>query len=84
MAELIDDLRRRVLAAERVCYLFGITSARHETERDKAVTQAWMDWSAAFNDDVPRVTDEEITELARRRDEIRAATLRRIRGGPDA
>lgn len=75
MAE-IDDLRRRLAAAEKVCYLFGITGVRHETQRERATLQAWMDWHERY--DAEPVPDEEIDRLAQRRREIREATLRRI------
>ena len=78
MAE-IDDLRRRLAAAERVCYLVGISGARSESDRDKAATQAWMDWSHDYRPLVTPVSDKEIAELATRRDVIRQRTLERLR-----
>lgn len=75
----IDDLRRRLAAAERVCILFGKTAARGETDRDKALTQAWLEWSREWRAAAPEVTDSEILELAARRDVIRNNTLARLR-----
>lgn len=75
----IDDLRCRLAAAERVCQLVGITAATGETDRDKAKTQAWMEWSHAYGRLSSRPTDDEILELAARRDVIRDNTLVKIR-----
>lgn len=77
MAE-IDDLRRRLAAAEKVCYLFGITGARHETQRERAALQAWMDWYHQYGGDGEPVSDAEIDRLDHLRREIREATLRAI------
>jgi hypothetical protein len=75
----LEDLRRRLEAAERVCYLVGITGAAGQSDRDKAKTQAWMDWSNEFGRLGPRLTDDEILQLAARRDVIRNHVLARIR-----
>jgi hypothetical protein len=75
----IDDLRQRLAAAERVCYLFGITGVRTETDREKATTQAWQEWSHTYGRLAPEVPDDEIERLAARRDIIRNRTLGRLR-----
>jgi hypothetical protein len=75
----VDDLRRRLALAERVCALVGITAATGETDRDKAKTQAWMDWNHEYGRLSPRLTDDEILQLAARRDIIRNNTLVRLR-----
>lgn len=74
----IEELEQRLEAAEQVCVLFGWTAVSYRTERDKAVAQAWHDWADTY-DAMPDVTAEwraRIKELAARRDEIRARTLR--------
>lgn len=75
----VDDLRRRLEAAERVCVLFGATASTGETERDKALGQAWSEWNQRYRGDAPTVNDRETEILARRRDQIRDATVGRIR-----
>ncbi len=66
MTEL-DDLRARVAAAERVCHLVGITGARMDTDRDKALTQAWSEWNREHRGKSLPPTDAEIETLAARR-----------------
>lgn len=75
----IEDLRRRLAAAERVCYLVGITGATGSTDRDKAKTQAWMEWSHEYGNLAVRLTDDEVLALAARREVIRNNTLVRLR-----
>lgn len=74
----IDDLRRRLAAAERVCQLVGITAARSETDQDKALGQAWSEWSRQYRSLALPVTDDEVLRLAARRDIIRNRTLARM------
>lgn len=74
----IDDLRRRLAAAERVCQLVGITAASGETDRDKALGQAWSEWSREYRPLAQPVTDDEILQLAARRDIVRNRTLARL------
>lgn len=73
-----DALGRRLAAAERVCYLVGITAARTETDRDKALTQAWQEWARDYRQACAGVSDAEVVELAARRDVIRQRTLARL------
>lgn len=77
MSEL-DDLRARVAAAERVCHLFGMTGVRMETDRDKALTQAWLEWAGDHHSKSLRPSDAEIETLAARREVIRNNTLVRL------
>jgi hypothetical protein len=79
----VAELRARLEAAERVCYLFGISAARHETEREKAALQAWIDWHGEHGHGAQKVSDVEVQVLAARRDAIRNATLARIQGKGD-
>lgn len=86
MSEIPEEIRERLEAAERVCVLFGWTSASHDSDRDKALHELWSEWvdlvGSAFTgpDAHPELSDERITALARRRDRIREQTLARIRG----
>ncbi len=81
----ITRLRERLRAAEAVCVMYGISPARHETEREKAAYEVWLTWSELVGPDAttahPDLTDERITELARQRDTKRAETLARIKEG---
>lgn len=75
---LLDGLR----LAERVCALVGWTATGH-SERDKALTEVWMEWSRSrpgmsTRDAWPDLDDEGIKALAERRDATRAATLDRL------
>lgn len=79
----IEILVRRLEAAELVCNLVGICGSASNSDRDKALTQAWMDWSHAYRDRHVKPADLPIAELAARRDEIRSRTLARIRGEVD-
>jgi cytochrome P450 len=74
-----QDVLRRLEAAELVCNLVGITGSAGRSERDKALTQAWQDWSHAYGSH-KRPAELPIAELAARRDEIVARTLARLRG----
>jgi hypothetical protein len=80
----LDALRERVRVAELVCALSGITSPAGEGDRDKALTQAWQDWSHAYRSTHELVPAEVVADLARRRDEVRAATLARFLGADRA
>lgn len=73
----LTELMRRLDVAERVCWLVGITAAG-ESERDKALTQAYMGWSRHYRSHARPVTDEEIAQLAARRDVIRDTTIARL------
>lgn len=76
----IERLRQRLAAAEQVCVLYSWIGIPDQTDRGKAALQAWIDWSHQYGP-LPKSAEwnDRITELARRRDEIRAATLRKIR-----
>jgi hypothetical protein len=73
------ELEARLAAAELVCNLVGITGSSGKSDRDRALTQAWQDWHHAYGRHV-LPAELPIAELARRRDEITARTLARIRG----
>jgi hypothetical protein len=75
-------LRDRLRAAETVCTLFGWTASAGRSDRDKAVEQAWQDWThryGGYTDPSAPEWKTRIAELAARRDEIRERTLTRIR-----
>lgn len=74
-----EELLRRLAAAERVCVLVGITGSAGVSDRDKAKTQAWMEWNRAYGHLAPRVADDEVLTLAARRDVIRDNTLLRLK-----
>lgn len=76
--EHVRKLEHRLWHAERVCGLVGMTASDRQTERGKALTQAWMNWSHEYQGQAVRVSDMEVTELARQRDEIVEATLERL------
>lgn len=75
----LRDLEERVRAAEKVCSLVGINATDRQTERGKALTQAWMEWSHAYGGQSVRVSDDEVSRLAAVRDARVAETLDRIR-----
>lgn len=79
-----EALRRRLAVAERVCVLFGWTAVHDASDRDKALHELWSEWDDLPDTDSspagnPDLTDELISQLARKRDETRARTLARIR-----
>lgn len=82
-ASEIEALKARLEAAERTCVLLGWYALPDDSERGKAVLQAWMDWSALPGVETGPAAHRDlealIPELARRRDETRARTLDRIR-----
>lgn len=77
----------RLRLAEQVCLMFGWTGVGGNTDRDKALHELWVEWLRAYEAaggstvpiDHPELSDARIEELARRRDEIVARTLARIR-----
>ena len=78
----VETLRARLAAAEKVCVLLGWTTARNDTDQDKALHELWVEWMdlsgvSADPADHPELSDEHIARLARRRDETRARTLER-------
>lgn len=82
------NLRMRLIAAERFCRAFGMCSGWDTgTERQKAAFQAWAEWQTHYGRGLPRLTDEEIADLAAKRDITHEATLLSIRseygGGPE-
>ncbi len=76
--EYVRELQERLQVAERVCGLVGINASTRETDRGKALTQAWMDWSHRFSHRAVLITDEEVRELAARRDVVVEQTLARL------
>lgn len=75
-AEIVR-LKARLAAAELVCVAYGISPARHDSDREKATHELWSDWQELAQADMTSLSDERITELARRRDAKRAEALRR-------
>lgn len=80
----VSDLELRLAAAEQVCVLYGWTGSNDRSERGDAVTQAWMDWVHSYGHEMERAAvkdpawDARIKDLARRRREIRDATIARL------
>jgi hypothetical protein len=74
----LRELDRRLRAAEQVCGLVGMNASDRQTERGKALTQAWMDWAHEYAGSAVPVSNKEIVDLAARRDHIVAETLARI------
>jgi hypothetical protein len=76
-----EQIEQRLRLAEDVCALYSWSPTHNETDRDKATYELWLRWiTVASTDrrDYPHLNDDVIAELARRRDETRAATLRRM------
>jgi hypothetical protein len=76
---------RRLHAAEQVCLMFGWTGSPGNSDRDKALFQLWREWvdlSGVSLDPAehPELSDERITELAGKRDQIRTGVLAKLRG----
>ncbi len=75
-------LPERLAAAELVCTIFGWTGVDYSSDRGKAVSQAWIDWSRSYGAPLPNSAwNARIAELAARRDASRdqaLATLRRL------
>lgn len=74
----IEELRQRLAAAERVCCLVGITAARIDGDREKALGQAWREWAHDYAASAAKLTDDEILTLAARQDIIRNRTLAKL------
>ena len=74
----IEELRRRLALAERVCALLGVISIKGESDQEKAVQAAWSEWYRAGGARVPRPPDDEVLRLAARQDIRRNVTLSRI------
>ena len=80
LRDLAWKLRTQLDAAEQVCILFGWTSLGDDSDKSKAVEQAWHEWAAEYGSMSPTPEwRQRIKELARRREEIRARTLAAIR-----
>ena len=82
----IGRLQERLRLAEHVCVMYA-WSARitHTTDREKAAFELWKQWFAFVDDPEfvrperhPDLSDEYVTELARKRDIDRQRTLDRI------
>lgn len=73
----LEQLKARLAAAELVCVAYGISPARHDSDREKATHELWSDWQELAQADMTSLSDERIVELARRRDANRAEALRR-------
>jgi hypothetical protein len=77
----VDD-RRRLELAEKVCRLYALSghTGIERTPLEKAATQAYLDWWARYDREAPPVTDDDVRDLAGRRDEARARGLAHLRG----
>lgn len=76
-----ERLEARLAAAETVCTIYGWCGNAEDSLKDKAATQAWMDWHNTYGSPKPSPEwRQRIAELAARRDAIRAKTLAAIRG----
>jgi hypothetical protein len=81
----VEELRKRLALAEQVCKMVGITAVSFESDREMALTQAWMEWSKSLPSDYDiRPSDEKVLELASERRRIRAETLARLGVGVGA
>jgi hypothetical protein len=80
-------LQERLAAAEQVCVLFSWTSSGGDSDRDRAVAQAWMDWKHGYAPNLPDPQSPEwqarIQDLANRRTAVRTITVARIRRDRD-
>lgn len=76
--EWLTELQRRLASAERVCGLVGMNATDRTSERGKALTQAWMEWSHVHGEHAVRVSDAEVATLAAHRDRRVAETMERI------
>src|ERR1700734_1302613 len=87
MAEIPDEIRERLEAAERVCVLYGWTGSGN-SERGKALYMLWLRWTEVSGNDCspeanPGLTDDVIADLARQRDDRRDSALMRLGLPPD-
>jgi hypothetical protein len=86
MAEMPEEIRERLEAAERVCVLYAWTGGPHDSDRSKALHELWSHWVKVSGNDCspaanPDLSDELIEQLARQRDATRERTLAAIRDG---
>jgi hypothetical protein len=86
-AEIPEDIRARLEAAERVCAVFSWCGVRRVGDRDKALIMLWRQWrnlpgTSDDRDDHPGLTDEALADLARQDDEIRELERMRCMRGP--
>jgi hypothetical protein len=86
MAEIPEEIRERLEAAERVCVMYSWTSSLDDSDRPKALFELWRRWTEVSGNDCspaanPDLSDELIGQLARQRDETRERTLAVIRDG---
>jgi hypothetical protein len=80
--DLLRQANERLAAAEQVCVIFGWTGLDDGSDESRAVAQAWHDWAGAYGSISPtREWRTKVKKLARRRDEIRSATLAKLRAG---
>jgi hypothetical protein len=75
-----EQLETRLAAAEDVASLYGATASMARTDREKALYMLWRHWAHTFGDQVQRITDERVEQLARERDRIREETMARLYG----
>lgn len=74
-----DQAWERLDFAERVCNLVGVTGAPGGSDRDKALTQAFIEWNIRYGRLARPVSDDEVLELAARREVIQNNAMSRLR-----
>lgn len=85
LVALTLPLQERLKAAEDVCvmYAWSPVNAIDGTDREKAAYELWRRWmdmpgTSVLPEDHPDLTDQLVSDLARKRDEHRARILRKI------
>ena len=82
-----EQLIERLNAAEDVCLMFAWSPAQsgpNATDTENAAHELWSKWvqlpgTSADPGDHPEWSKQDIAELARRREQIRAETIARLR-----
>lgn len=81
-----DDLIRRLAAAEKVCLTYAWSPIRSETVTEKATAELWLLWSQLVGSEFlkrqahPELSEAALAELAREREERRAAFVQSVFG----
>jgi hypothetical protein len=95
MAEIPEEIRERLEAAERVCLMFGWTASRRESDRDRALHMLWSRWHKEYGyeldplgSDEPAeglgLTEGAVADLARQDDEVMMLERMRYLRPPDS
>ena len=88
MAEIPDEIRERLEAAERVCLLVGWLPVQRGTDRGEALALLWQRWYHAYGKDIDDdegslgLDEAAVADLARQHREI--GHLERMRDMRDA